>query len=108
MHDTTGILTSLADAELATLGVRLRRVADTLLAALNPALRVQIALDLADLRGDIQNFLNRFANRLDDRSRTSLIRAPGSSGICCATTPTRPLTCAPTCVRWYSFPRASR
>lgn len=75
MHDPTGILTSLADAELATLGVRLRRVADTLLAALNPALRVQVASDLADLRGDIDSFLNRFANRLDDRSRTSLILA---------------------------------
>jgi hypothetical protein len=80
MHDPTGVLTSFADAELATLGVRLRRVADTLLAALNPALRVQVACDLADLRGDIESFLNRFANRLDDRSRTSLILAQQELG----------------------------
>jgi hypothetical protein len=80
VHDPTGILTSLADAELATLGVRLRRVADTLLAALNPALRVQVAGDLADLRGDIESFLNRFGNRLDDRSRTSLILAQQELG----------------------------
>lgn len=73
--DPRTILTSLADAELATLGVRLRRVADTLLAALNPALRVQVAGDLADLRGDIDSFLSRFGSRLDDRSRTSLILA---------------------------------
>ena len=80
MHDPNGILNSLADTELATLGLRLRRVADTLLSALDPALRVHVAGDLADLRGDIDGFLNRFGDRLDDRARTSLILAQQELG----------------------------
>lgn len=80
MRETHGLPPSLADAELASLGMRLRRVADRLLGALDPALRYRVAGDLADLQGDIGGFLDRFGDRLDDRSRTSLILAQQELG----------------------------
>lgn len=63
------------DAELAALGVRLGRVADTLPKALDPTLRTKIAADLGELRRQIERFLSRFGARLDERSRTSLVQA---------------------------------
>ncbi len=73
MADMTNTMT--VDAELAALGVRLGRVADTLPAARDPALRTKIAADLGQLRRQIESFLHRFGTRLDDRSRTSLVLA---------------------------------
>lgn len=63
------------DAELAALGVRLGRMADSLPKAVDPALRIKTAADLGELRRQIEKFLSRFGARLDYRSRTSLVLA---------------------------------
>jgi hypothetical protein len=63
------------DAELAALGVRLGRMAESLPKAVDPALRIKITADLGELRRQIESFLRRFGTRLDDHSRTSLVLA---------------------------------
>lgn len=64
-----------ADAELAALGLRLGRMADSLPKARDPALRTKIAADLGELRRQIERFLSRFGARLDEHSRASLVQA---------------------------------